>query len=170
MQSQHIYIADSITKFRMPFIKDTLPFYGIAPYSYMLDNYTRFTTVEEVLREYVRPVNVILRNGKPYLRIIDEARREYNEDDVLVLLDGIPLFDKQQIFSYDPLKIKRIDVIPGGYFIGNASFKGVASFVTYEGDFKGLELSKDLISINYEGLQLQREFYSPKYETQSQLN
>ena len=37
---------------------DTLAFYYEPYKTYLLDNYTRFTTMEEVLREYVVEVNV----------------------------------------------------------------------------------------------------------------
>jgi hypothetical protein len=170
MQVQNIFNADSMRMFYAHETKDSLPFYGRALYSYNLDAYTRFTTMEEVLREYVREINVAAKNGKLYLRILDEARKEFNEDDILVLWDGVPVSDPHSIFSFDPLKVKRLEVIPRRFAAGGSFFKGIASFTTYNGDLAGYTLPRDVFSNDYEGLQLQREFYSPTYETATQIN
>jgi hypothetical protein len=53
--------------------------------------------------------------------------------------------------------------------MGLSTFNGVASFSTYEGMFDGFELDPDLVAIDYSGLQMQREFYSPSYATKEQL-
>ena len=176
MQAQNIYLSDSIRKFNSPLLNDTLPFFGKPEFSYRLDDYKRFTTMEEVLREYVRPINVILRNGSLYMTIYDELYADlYNDvsqaiytNNLLVLLDGVPLFNYNKIFSYDPLKVKKLEVVPRRYLIGGMRFNGIASFETNQDKFDGFELTPGLVSVDYEGLQLQREFYSPVYETTDQ--
>jgi hypothetical protein len=167
MQTQNVYVPDSIRRFYPPAFADTLPFFGKGEYTYRLDDYKRFTTMEEVLREYVTPVNVTLRNGKLYMTIYDEISKTVYNDQMLVLLDGVPLTDPNKIFAYDPLKIKKLDVVPRRYLLGGMNFKGVASFETYQGKFDGFELTPGLIAVDYEGLQLQREFYSPSYAEES---
>ncbi|MEI9912991.1 MAG: hypothetical protein WDO71_27120 [Bacteroidota bacterium] len=164
MQAQNIYRPDSIRKFTVPLLQDTLPFFGRAEYAYLLDDYKRFTTMEEVLREYVIAVNVVLRNSKLYMSIFDDATRQIYHDNILVMLDGVPLSDYNKIFSYDPLKVKKLEVVPRRYLFGSRIFSGIASFETYNGKFDGFELNPALLSIDYEGLQLQREFYSPVYQ------
>ncbi|HEY4063971.1 MAG TPA: hypothetical protein VGM30_18820 [Puia sp.] len=167
MQVQNIYSGDSMQRFRFPAI-DTGRFYGHADYTYMLDDYTRFTTMEEVLREYVREINVNHMSGRLHVKMLDEPRRQFFEDNNdLVLLDGIPVPD-DRIFAIDPLKIRRLEVIPRQYFLGPSVFNGIASFTTYKGDYDGLELDPHSLLIDYEGMQLQREFYSPVYATAEQ--
>lgn len=168
MQSRNIYDADSSRKFSLPMGIDTLPFFGKAEYSYKLDEYKRFTTMEEVLREYVTSINVVLRNGKLHLSVYDETNGSLYNSNVLVLLDGVPLKDYNKIFAYDPLKIRRLDVIPRRYLLGSLGFAGIASFESYNGKFDGFELDPSLITVDYDGLQLNREFYSPVYETTAQ--
>jgi hypothetical protein len=170
MQVQNIYNADSMRMFYGHSSSDTLPFYGKALYSYKLDDFTRFTTMEEVLREYVREINVVAKGNDHYLRMLDEPRHEVNENNLLVLWDGVPLQDPHSIFKYDPLKVKRLDVIPRRYAVGEAVFNGVASFVTYNGDLSGFTTDESMLSIKYEGMQLQREFYSPTYNTTERIS
>ena len=168
MQTQNIFSADSIRKFEVPSLHDTLPFFGKPEYSYRLDDYKRFTTMEEVLREYVTPINVILRNGKLYMTVYDEIAKIVYNDQLLVLIDGVPLMNFQKVFFYDPLKVKKLDVVPRKYVAGGLNFKSIASFETYQGKFDGFDLSPGLVAIDYDGLQLQREFYSPAHDKESE--
>lgn len=169
MQVQNIYSGDSLRNFRRRALPDIFPFYGKPETEYNLDDYKRFTTMEEVLREYVLGINVMLRNGKPELKIFNPAAHDFYNGYALVLLDGVPLSDINKIFSYDPLKVKKLDVIQTAYMLGQSKFNGIASFSTYDGVFDGFELNPKLVAIDYDGLQLQREFYSPVYETKEQI-
>jgi hypothetical protein len=54
--------------------------------------------------------------------------------------------------------------------LGKAAFSGIISFSTYNGTFDAFELDPDVVGVDYNGLQLRREFYSPKYETQQQID
>ncbi|HMH24460.1 MAG TPA: hypothetical protein VK563_21910 [Puia sp.] len=167
MQVQNIYSGDSLQKFRAA-LMDTFRFYGKSDYTYMLDDYVRFTTMEEVLREYVREINVNHEHGRLHVVMLNEPHHEFFDDDnTLVLLDGVPV-TRDKIFSYDPLKVKRLDVVPREYFQGPAAFSGIASFTTYKGDYEGLELDPRSVLVDYEGLQWQREFYAPEYTTEQQ--
>lgn len=170
MQAQHIYRADSIQRFLAPAIKDTFPFFGEALYTYHLDDYTRFTTMEEVLREYVREINVGVKgSGDLKFKIFNENNRKNYTNDILVVVDGVPVFNTAKIFSMDPLKIRSLDIINRNYVLGTSIFYGLASFSTYKGNYEGVDIDPRAISLDYEGLQMKREFYSPDYSTEQQL-
>lgn len=168
MQVQNIYVADSMRAFINPDISDTLPFYAKPEIGYELDLYKRFTTMEEVLREYVSGVNVVAKRGGLALKVFNPDIKDFYSSYPLVMVDGVPLQDVNKIFSYDPLKVRKLDVIQGRYVYGSLLFSGVISFITYDGEFDAFELSPKVISIDYAGLQLQREFYSPQYNTEAQ--
>lgn len=172
MQAQNIYKADSIHKFLKPYIIDTFPFYGVPLYTYKLDDYTRFRTMEEVLREYVREINVGVKGSGNSLRfkLFNQTDRALYTDNILVLMDGIPLFDPNKIFSVDPLSIRKLDVVNENYVLGGYVFHGLANFLSYEGLYDRIEINPQAITVDYEGLQLQREFYSPDYSTTIQHN
>ena len=169
MQVQHAYAEDSISKFALPRI-DSLPFYGKPDHQYLLDNYTRFVTMEEVLREYVREINVRNHSSGLEMIMLDEPHREFFSGNLLVLLDGVPVFDQSKIFSYDPLKVRKLDIITTQYFLGYYAYNGIASFTTYKGELEGFQLDPKAVVLDYDGLQLQREFYSPQYATEKQLS
>lgn len=84
----------------------------------------------------------------------------------VILLDGVPQFDfGNKISTYDPLKVERIEIINQPYYLGPSRLDGIASFFTYKGNLEGFELDSSATVIDYEALQLRREFYSPTYET-----
>jgi len=167
VQVQNTYNGSQLNHVLAPDV-DTTPFYSKADNVYMLDDYVRFTTVEEILREYVPDVNVRRRNGKFYLPVFDNVRKDFFTVDPLILLDGIPVLDPDKIMSYDPLKIKKLEVVARLYYYGSMFFGGIINFVTYHGDLPGYELDPYATVIDYDMLQMKREFFSPVYETQEQ--
>lgn len=169
MQAQNIYRGDSLRNFSDPYLSDTLPFFGRPESRYWLDDYKRFPTMEEVLREYVREVGVGARNEGLVFKIFNPLAHDFYDSHSLVLLDGVPITNVNRIFHYDPLKVKKLEVIQGRYVLGRSVFNGIASFTTYEGAFDGYDLNTNLVAVDYAGLQLQRNFYSPVYETREQL-
>lgn len=168
MQAQHIYVADSILRFMAPQVIDTFFFYGQPTASYYLDDYKRFGTMEEVLREYVREVNVGVKGSGASLRfkLWNETERSFYTDNILVMVDGVPLFNPNAIFSYDPVKIRSLEVIPKSYVFGSSVFHALASFRSYNDNFEGFDLSSHAVQVDYEGLQLSREFYAPDYSNE----
>lgn len=170
MQVQDIF-RENETYFNFnAFSVDSIPFYGKADETYLLDDYTRFPVMEEVMREYIRSVWVRKTKNNFRFKVIDKQNNELFRENPLVLLDGVPVFDINQVMEIDPLKVKRLDVVARKYYIGPVEFYGIISYSTYNGDLGGFTLDPRSISINYEGLQQQREFYSPKYENQSFRN
>jgi hypothetical protein len=49
------------------------------------------------------------------------------------------------------------------------AFSGIMNFVNYDNGLQGFELDPHSTVIDYDGLQRQREFYSPVYDTKQQL-
>ncbi|UYQ95046.1 hypothetical protein MKQ68_08055 [Chitinophaga horti] len=164
MQVQNIFTGELMKRVNLPLI-DTSAFYGKPDARYMLDDYTRFVTMEEVLREYVLGINVRRRNGKFVLYALDMPTRNFFSGNPLVLLDGVPMFDMDKVLAYDPLKVRKMEVLTKRYFLGNLYFDGVVSMTTYKGDINGYELDANATVLDYEGLQVQRQFYGPDYST-----
>jgi hypothetical protein len=125
--------------------------------------------MEEVLREYVAGVNVAVRGGTKMIKVFNPFMHNFYSEGPLVMIDGVPLANPHAIFSYDPLKVKKLDLVLNRYVFGNALFSGVVSYSTYNGTFDAFELDPEVVGVDYNGLQLQREFYAPVYETKEQI-
>ncbi|MCC6835621.1 MAG: hypothetical protein IT213_11570 [Cytophagales bacterium] len=149
---------------------DSSAFYGIVPETYLLDDYTRFPVMEEVMREYVKNVWVRKKGDQFIFKIVDRDRGEILENESLVLLDGVPIFNVNDIMALDPVKIKQLDVVPARYFVGSLAFDGIISYRTYKGDLGGFKFNPETVILDYEGLQQYKEFYAPRYETVPEIN
>jgi hypothetical protein len=147
---------------------DTLAFYGRAEEWYLLDNYTRFPALEDVMREYVPGVLVRKRKDGFHFLVVDRPKHIVLKDNPLTLLDGLPIFDINQIMAFDPLKIRKLEVVANRYFLGQQVYDGVVSYTTYKGDLGGFPLNPHSLIEEYEGLQTPREFYTPRYDTEAQ--
>jgi hypothetical protein len=168
-QVQNAYLQESLQKFNNPVLADSTEFYGQPDRKYFLDDYTRFNTMEEVLREYVEEIALRKHQGKTHFKLLAGPHRFF-EDDALVLIDGVPIFDHDKIMAYDPLKIKKLEVVTREYFLGSMVASGILSYTTYKGDLDGFQLDPNSLVSEYEGIQLKREFYSPVYETNNQID
>jgi hypothetical protein len=123
---------------------------------YLLDNYTRFPVMREVISEYVPELRFRKVEGKTMLQMILSDRLSnvsVSRDNTLVLLDGIPVFDHSKIFNYDPLRVKSLKVFEREFFIGYLSFSGIALFSTYRGDYPGLTFQGNVRIMDYRGLE-----------------
>ncbi len=163
MQVQDIYYYDQFAdRFVTPDV-DSSAFYGKADATYLLDDYTRFPVMEEVMREYVPTVFVRKRRDGFHFLVVDQVNGGVLSGDPMILLDGVPLLDVDDIMKIDPLRVRKLDIINRQYYLGQALFPGIVSYTTYNGDLGGLELDPGSISLDYDGLQLRRKFHKPMY-------
>jgi hypothetical protein len=164
MQVQDVFYKERNERFTASEI-DSTAFYGEADESYLLDDYTRFPAMEEVLREYVKGVFVRKTKGIYYFNMWDRTHNIISHEEPLILLDGIPVFDVNKAILFDPLKLQRLDLVTRKYFMGHLTFHGIISFQTYSGDLADFQLDRRAVVLDYKGLQFHQEFYSPQYET-----
>ncbi|MBC7920131.1 MAG: hypothetical protein H7Z75_03490 [Ferruginibacter sp.] len=166
-QTQAVYFPPSADRYAAP-ETDSSAFYGVPDETYLLADYTRFTVMEEVMREYVPGVQVRKRKGDFYFQALNRPRRLFFEGEPLILLDGVPVFRTSAIMAFDPLKIKKLEVVTRSYVLGPLVFDGIVSYATSNGDLAGFGLDPRSLILEYEGLQRQREFYAPRYDTPGQ--
>jgi hypothetical protein len=168
-QVQHVYAGKNLNQFSVQAV-DTNSFYVEPDEKYYLDNYIRFQSIEEVIREYVVSTNVVLKRNRFQLFLTNKPQREFFGEEPLILIDGVPFFDANELFQQDPMKIRRLDLMNREYAIGNQYFSGIVNLTTYKGDLNGVRLNAHPVVLDYPGIPEQREFFSPKYETEDKVN
>ncbi|WP_187264302.1 hypothetical protein [Pontibacter beigongshangensis] len=166
-EAQQLYFRQFRQRFA-PAGVDSIAMYGVPDQQYLLDDYTRFKVMEEVMREYVSGVMVRKRRGRFHFLLVNKPYKTYFKNDPMVLLDGVPVFDIDKIMAFDPLKIKRLDVTTATFLHGPFLYDGLVSYATYQGDLAGFPLDQHALLLEYEGLQQEREFYAPAYATEEQ--
>ncbi|MGY3088561.1 hypothetical protein ACVWYF_001594 [Hymenobacter sp. UYAg731] len=163
-QVQNLYFGKYRNRYATERV-DSLAFYGKPDETYLLDKYTRFKVLEEVLREYVPGVVVRIRKDGFHFLVADKVNQTLLAENPMVLLDGVPVFNINRIMAMPSIKIRKLEVVDSRYFQGLAVYNGVVSFSTYKGDLEGFQLDPRVLVEHYEGVQRQREFYAPRYDT-----
>lgn len=168
MQVQNIFKAKELRQFNEP--PPALPvFYGTPTYPYKLDDYTRFPTMYEVIHEYIRLLRVGHSNGDTHFELITE-NKTILPGVPLALLDSRPIFDAAKVLAIDPLKVKTLDVINSNYIYGPEVLTGIVSLRSYDGNSINTGIDPRAVVLDFDGLQLQRKFYSPVYGNDQQRN
>jgi|TARA_R100000482_G_C5131051_1_gene151955 hypothetical protein len=137
----------------------------VADYSYNLDDYTRFESVETVIKEYVPSVAVRTRSGKKEFRSNNEFGNRF-EGNPLMLVDGMPVFNSDQLAAFNPKSFEKLDVLARVFYLNEQNYEGVISFSSYKSDVGGFPLPTNAIYSPYQGIQipveLESEFGQPQ--------
>nr|HVY75765.1 hypothetical protein [Puia sp.] len=168
-QVSRVFEGRNRQQFEMPAM-DTSAFYVRPDERYMLDDFTRFQTMEEVIREYVVSTNVVKKKDKLMVYVFEAPPKRFFSEEPLILLDGVPVFEGDKLFHHNPMKIKRLDLVSMEYFLGDQRFPGIISCITYHGDLDGFEMDPHAAVLDYPGMPGQRVFFSPEYQTEEQVN
>lgn len=124
--------------------------------SYILDDYTRFPLMKEVFIEFIPEIRVerVSRDNRQIqVRLKDGIGTVgFSNDSSLVLLDGVPVFDHNKIYNYDPLLVKRIDAYQAIHYVGDRSYDGVANFVTYKGNLPSMTFGGNVRVVSFQGV------------------
>ena len=126
----------------------------LKPYkTYILDEYTRFSSMEDVILEFVTNVRFRKIDNARKLTVVSPEMGAYTLGNSLVLLDNIPVFDHELLLKYNPLLIDKIKIYMGKFVFGGSFFDGIVSFNTYKLDYSGFKLDATTSILNYPVLQ-----------------
>ena len=134
-------------------------------YSYDLDEYTRFPTISETILEFVIKVRVNKIRETRRISVFKEDQRFSSK--TLVLLDGVPVYNHEDILEYNPMHIKKINIYENQYMFGNIDFDCIVSFITKGKNLPYFQLTGESQLFNYECPQLPSEFDLPDYSTET---
>jgi hypothetical protein len=129
--------------------------------TYRLDDFTRFETFEVTLREYVPEVMVRGQNKKALLKVLNKPLGRVFDENPLVLIDGMPVFDVDALIAFDPIKIERMEIMAREFLFNHEKFDGVINIHSFKNDFGGFELPKNAIFLNYHLIQQPAVLVSP---------
>lgn len=119
---------------------------------------------DKVTAYIVRSVIIRKVNGKRRLRVLKEGEKRFNIGNTLVLLDGVPIHDHEDILKYNPRLVKKIEIYNGRYGFGGEVFECMISLTTQRGDLPSIQLSDDSRLTVYECPQLPVTFKMPEYK------
>ncbi|MFN3998277.1 hypothetical protein [Algoriphagus sp.] len=125
----------------------------VADHTYFLDDYTRFETVETVIREYVPSVFVRSQDKRKEFRLVNEAVKSVFETNPLILIDAMPLFNSDLLSTFNPKFIAKLEVLNREFYLNERVYPGVLSFTSFENNFGLYPLEPTARFFDYLGLQ-----------------
>ena len=145
---------------------DTLPhatqFLATEPtHTYDLDEYTRFNTVREVITEFVHGVTRQRHNKINQLYVFDRQLGRYSDIPALVMLDGVPIHDIDEILNYDARLLKYIQVYDQRFTFGHITCGGAVSLITQRGLLSNYTLDAGSQLVSYDFPQDRPDFLIP---------
>lgn len=128
---------------------------GDGKVSYILDDYTRFPLMKEVFIEFIPEIRAVNAGGGRHKVQVavrsGDGTSAFTSGNSLMLIDGVPVFDHETVYNYDPLLVKRIDIYPHIHYLGGEEFAGVVNFVTYKGNLPSVKFGNGVRVLNYNG-------------------
>ncbi|NNF18918.1 MAG: hypothetical protein HKN61_04015, partial [Flavobacteriaceae bacterium] len=115
------------------------PFDGGIVDTLRLEDYTRFSTLEETFIELLNYVG--FRRGKDgveYIRVLQDFEfydEEYNDYPALVLIDGVFIKDHAFLKKFDAKTVEEIRILRDQLVLGNNNYQGLIFIKTIDGDF-----------------------------------
>ncbi|TFV93362.1 hypothetical protein E4S40_13990 [Algoriphagus kandeliae] len=132
----------------------------VADRTFMLDDYTRFESVETVIKEYVPMISVRTRKGLKEFRSINENGGVFSGNP-LMLVDGMPVFDSDQLASFNPKNFEKLEVLSRLFYLNDREFEGVMSFSSYQSNVGGFPLPSNAFFTQTPGIQIPVELLQP---------
>jgi len=136
--------------------------------SYNFDEYTRFSSLSETILEFVYQARVSKMGGRRRIRVFMNG--EFNQGNTLVLLDGIPVYNHEDILAYNPMYIKIMNIYDNYFLFGGKYYEGIISFLTHEGNLPLFQLNGGSQQFDYDCPQLPPSFESPDYSIDGMKN
>jgi hypothetical protein len=167
MQINNIYEPFRQRKYTLPLNSNSRDFYGKPDRRIKMSDYIELRNIREIVKEILPDINVIKRNKKYSLKIINSYPYQPFENQALILVDGVPVYDIENLLNVSSKELEKIDIIYRRYYFSDYIFDGIVSFVTKKGDMSALESDNAAYRQVFEGYIPRYNFYSPDYSIDS---
>ncbi|GJM32790.1 MAG: hypothetical protein DHS20C18_17910 [Saprospiraceae bacterium] len=131
--------------------------------AFELADFVELPTLYDVFTEVIPFVKVKNAAKNRSLSVWDETKQLYNDNPV-VLLDNVPIYDIDELLNLNPQNINRIEVIYSNYLLGDYIFGGLISLETNTDDFAGYNWPGESVFFPYATFTTSEAFQFPNYE------
>jgi hypothetical protein len=145
-------------------------FFGEPDRTILLSDFIELTTLREVFREIVPELLPSGRNERSSLRLISKYPGISFNGPPLLILDGVPVYDLENILKIRASEIKMVKIMNSRYFIGDVVLDGIIDIVTEKGDLSVLESDRSVLRQEYDMLLPDYELPDPDYSSDTLRN
>jgi hypothetical protein len=142
-------------------------FFGKPDRRIKMSEYIELKNVREIVKEIIPEMTVIKKNSKFSFKIINSYPFQPFENQALILVDGVPVYDIENLLNVSSKDIERVDIINRRYFFSDYIFDGIVSLVTKKGDMSAFESEYSSYRQVFEGYKSEHIFNSIDYAIDS---
>lgn len=140
-------------------------FYGEPRFEVPIEKFIELPTMEEVIREIVPHTQARIKDGIYRFRI--SGKDVSNPDSLLVLVDGVPIWDQNRVYEIKPPDINRIEVLNADYYVNGINLGPILSITTNEANLSTFEFDKSIFRQVKQGLEEIAEFNVVDYSDET---
>ncbi|MBQ8060550.1 MAG: hypothetical protein IJ205_01200 [Bacteroidales bacterium] len=122
---------------------------------YHLDDYTRFSSVREILVEIIPSLALRRDKGRYYMTMMaSDATDSYKArvGNLLVMMDGVVLSDLNSLLDFDAMLLEDIDIYQQAIVCGRAAYSGVVNFITKKNYVTALTFPANVRVVDFKGV------------------
>ena len=149
-------------------LKTNLPFYDPWQKTYILDNYTRFSTLAETITEVIFEMYYTKVKNNYTIGLRDFELINDTPEPPLVMIDGTIIQDINELFEYKMANVYKIVIVQGGYFYGSNVFNGLINLVTKNFDYKTTLTGDFILNANLVAPNLNRKYFNQSYSNKAE--
>ncbi len=140
-----------------------VPFYGATSEEFKLDDFTRFSTMEETITEITKGVYYRKNNNEYSIHVFDYDENYESALPAMIVADGLIIENLNELFAFSPKNLYKINVVRGLYYYGSKSFNGIVSFTTKNGDYDTKLKGQFIIRPEILRPQVKKNYFTPDY-------
>ncbi|MBK7408929.1 MAG: hypothetical protein IPJ40_13225 [Saprospirales bacterium] len=137
--------------------------FGEPAISVTLSDYIDLPTMEDVFTEIIPFVSVRKRKNHFQLWVLNQEETAYDQEP-LVLIDNLPVFDLDALMQIDPALVYQIEVVNSPYILGSYQVGSIVLIKTSTGDFAGMKFPESTVFLDYKTQDVPLEFPMMNYD------
>lgn len=131
--------------------------------TFLLDDYTRFSTVKETITEIVKNVSISRKKKNYVFRVANLNPYDKEKFLPLIIVDGVLTQSLNELALFDARKVKSISVVRNKFYFENFNYQGIIYLETFNNDFN---VDVDKNKVHYFDLFTpvkNKKYFSPNY-------
>lgn len=117
---------------------------------YRMADYTQMNTLHECVIEYMQELRW-RRGALQVLKVQGRGIPNTFVDNVLILIDGVPVLDHDRVIEMDASLLREVDIYPRSYSLGAQAFNAVVSLVTVQRNISSVRFPDTVRILDFEG-------------------
>ena len=132
--------------------------------TYLLDDYTRFSSVKETVIEIMPEVFIKKHKDNSTFHIIISEDRSNLDILPMLIIDGVLVQNHEELLAYNPNKINKIHLIGSQYIYGSEIYEGIISVETKNGDYTTSTSGNYIKNVNLFKPLTKKQYFQQHYD------